>query len=225
MQSSRIGQYTIWYENAEEWRIVRKEVFTDHVYYIELESEEPRIIDLGAYIGDTTMYFKKLYPKAKIMTVEPLPENLVLLHKNIAENQMEEVEIVEAMVGDREGEQEIFKDKNDNGWYSLAGIRRGGWGSQQESEGVRVTIITLDSLIRGKVDLIKIDIEGSEEKVIKASKKLHLVDNMIIEYHPLEGRREKELVNYLRDKGFEVEVRDDPEGWGQGLKIIRASRV
>lgn len=225
MQSSRIGKFTIWYNNGEEWRIVKKEVFTDHVYYVELESDKPTIIDLGAYIGDTVIYFKTLYPKSKIIAVEPLAENLQLLRKNIEENQIEDVEVVEAAVGARSREIEIYADKNENAWTSMAGIHEGGWGGQQVSKKLKVKSFTLDELIRGEVDLVKMDIEGAEVAVVRASKKLENVRNLIIEYHPVGGKRETELVRYLESRGFMVEVRDDPEGWGEGLKIIRASRV
>lgn len=225
MQSSRIGNHTIWYNNREEWRIVKKEVFTDHVYYIEIEKENPKIIDLGAYIGDTVIYFKKLYPRARIVAVEPLPENLKLLRKNIAENQLMDVEIVEGAVTARGGEVDIFSDINPNGWTSMAGVHKGGWGGQQKSKSMKAKSIKLDDLLDEQVDLVKMDIEGAEGAVLAKSKKLDKVRNFIIEYHPVRGNKEIELVKQLENREFEVEVRDDPEGWGEGLKIIRASRV
>ena len=225
MQSSRIGDFIVWYNNAEEWRIVKKEVFTDHVYYAELEKEDPTIIDLGAYIGDTVIYFKKLYPKARIVAVEPLPENLELLRKNVEENQLEEVEIVEGVVAGREGEMEIFTDENENGWTSMTGIHNGGWGGQQKSKKLKVKSFILDNLIDKKIDLIKMDVEGMEDQIVRSCRKINMINRLIIEYHPVGRRDEGQLVKYLENNGFEVEVRDDPEGWGEGLKIIRASRV
>jgi hypothetical protein len=48
---------------------------------------------------------------------------------------------------------------------------------------VRVDAITLDQLIDGPVDFLKIDIEGSEGDSIEACTKLSQVDQLFIEYH------------------------------------------
>ena len=224
MQSSRVGDYTIYYDNPEEFRIIKREVFTNHIYYIELEKEDPAIIDLGAYIGDTVLYFKKLYPKSTITAVEPLPENIKLLKKNMEENQLENVRIVEAAVSNSQSEIDFYMDSNENGWYTLAGIKDGGWGKQQKSRKITVACVTLDDLIESEVDLLKIDVEGAEEQVLSSSRKLRQVKNIILEYHPVNGNSEEEVVKILKNSGFVIEIQDDPEGWGDGLKLIRASR-
>lgn len=224
MQSSRVGDYTIYYENTEEFRIIKREVFTNHTYYIELENEKPKIIDLGAYIGDTVLYFKKLCPQALITAVEPLPQNIELLRKNVLENQLSRVEIIEAAVGNRRGLIDFYLDENKNGWYTLAGIMKGGWGSQQQSKKIQVKSIRLDDLIKSKIDLLKMDVEGAEEAVLVACKKLHLVRNIILEYHPVKGNSEENILKLLQNNLFKIEVQDDPGGWGDGLKLIRAVR-
>ena len=81
MQSTRLGKYEIWYENSDEFYELKKEIFSENCYYIELEKEDPYIIDLGAHIGMSVVYFKMLFPKAKILAFEPVPYNFEILKK------------------------------------------------------------------------------------------------------------------------------------------------
>ena len=40
-------------------------------------------IDAGGYIGTTAILYAQLYPQAKIIVIEPMPENLEMIRKNI----------------------------------------------------------------------------------------------------------------------------------------------
>ena len=42
-----------------------------HEYYFHTDKENPVIIDAGANIGDSMIYFKYLYPQATIYSFEP----------------------------------------------------------------------------------------------------------------------------------------------------------
>lgn len=56
------------------------------------------IIDAGAYIGSASLAFHRLFPRARILALEPDPENLRVLHKNMSEIP-EIVPIAAALVG------------------------------------------------------------------------------------------------------------------------------
>ena len=65
------------------------EVF-DHQYYrLPLASPPATILDLGAHIGLTAIYFARVFPKARIACVEPHPDNVRLLRKNLQANAVE----------------------------------------------------------------------------------------------------------------------------------------
>lgn len=226
MQSARVGEYTIYFENAEEFRILKREIFTEHCYYTELETDKPKILDLGGNIGLSTLYFKKLYPGAEITVVEPFPANVRLLRKNVEENQLLGVTIVEAAVMPAAGKVELYADKNESGWYSMAGVVRGGWGGQQESKRFTARAVTLESLVGDDVDLLKMDIEGAEEAVLRTSEgALKRVRKLVMEWHSVRGREVGGVVRLLEKSGFEVEIQDIPGKEGEGLKIVRANRV
>lgn len=221
MQTARIGDYMVWYENAEEYRILRREIFTEHCYYMEIEGRVEKILDLGGNIGLATLYLKKLYPEARVTVVEPFAENLKLLKKNVEENQLARVEIVEGAVVGRGGEVELYADKSEGGWYSMVGIKRGGWTGKQESKKLKVISIKLGELVGEGVDLVKIDIEGAEEAVLAAEEGvLKRVGNIMLEYHPISRGGEERILEILNRRGYQVEVKEDPDKLGQGLKMI-----
>lgn len=53
----------------------------------------PIIYDIGANIGNHTIYFKKYYDANKIYSFEPVPANFELLNKNIQENNLKNIEL------------------------------------------------------------------------------------------------------------------------------------
>jgi FkbM family methyltransferase len=122
-------------------------------------AEPPQtIVDAGAYIGLSAVKLAARYPGALIIAVEPDAENFELLTKNTAS--FPNVRPVRAALWTHSGE------------ISLADPGRGAWGLQvtePDSTGERIRAITLDELLRehdlAQVDLLKMDIEGSEKEI------------------------------------------------------------
>src|SRR5690348_5460731 len=61
---STFNNYFWFYHSVEE-------IFVDEVYKCNFNSAEPYIIDCGANIGLSVIYFKQKYPNAKIIAFEP----------------------------------------------------------------------------------------------------------------------------------------------------------
>jgi FkbM family methyltransferase len=65
----------------------------------------------------------------------------------------------------------------------------------------------LNASINGKIKALKIDVEGAEWPILFSSKKLHVFDSVLGEYHlwgPGEGRGAKEIKELFYDQGFIV---------------------
>jgi FkbM family methyltransferase len=184
MLSLPIGKYVIDSSNLSELRGLKTEIFTRNIYEINLTSPAPLIIDAGAHVGLATLFFKTRYPHSRIIAVEPHPENVRHLDHNIWFNKLTNLTVVEAALGSHPGETDLYFDNSGDHWFSAAGFTRGAWDHSQTSAAVRVPVIPLDALIAEPVDLLKMDIEGAEVDVLRASKKLHLINNLIIELHP-----------------------------------------
>src|SRR5262249_62206976 len=60
--------------DAESFLSIYDQIFVREIYRFESSDDAPFIIDGGANIGASVLYFKKLYPKSRIIAFEPDPE-------------------------------------------------------------------------------------------------------------------------------------------------------
>lgn len=118
------------------------------------------IIDAGAFIGDTAVFFHhKLQGNCEIHCFELLDENLTLLQYNLAINDMDHGNVIlnKFALSDTTGQTIAIKAGRTQGGTSMFGELQG---------GNAVETITLDDYVRimnvARVDFIKMDIEGAE---------------------------------------------------------------
>ena len=147
---------------------------------IKIESVNPTILDLGGNIGLTAIFYSKLYPNATIITVEPEPNNYELLRRNTRGK--ENIKAINSAIWFEDRDVEVF----DNGY--------GEWGYEVESGSTpanrvcTISATSIDSIIRDfglqKIDLLKVDIEGSEKELFAYSGVwLEKVNVIVIELH------------------------------------------
>jgi FkbM family methyltransferase len=136
------------------------------------------IIDAGANVGMSALYFLNRYQVEKIFCIEPDLQNLKILKKNISnEIANERAIIIEAALSDISGR--ASWDSEGLAYNSKLALSPG---------DVIVQTITINDVIEKyniqKIDLIKFDIEGAESLVFSSdSSWLKKVDSLIIEIH------------------------------------------
>lgn len=155
------------------------EVLMSRCYAISSRRLDPSsvefIIDCGANIGITSLFFASRYPNAKILSIEPHPENFALLQRNVAA-EPRIVPIHAAIVGTPQSHVYITSENK-------------AWGNTitREASGFKVPAVTLAELMERfrleKVDLLKIDIEGAEKDVFRNGGFLSRVKLGLIELH------------------------------------------
>jgi len=155
------------------------EVFVEQSYYFQTDKAVPNIIDGGANIGISVLYFKHLYPNAHIVAIEPNPAALSYLEKNIVENNLKGIRIVPAALAAHEGVGNL---------YIRPSLLNASLIAAPEADSLQVTTQKLSTYLKGnRVDLVKLDIEGAEEEVIgeiAEQGEIHNARQYIIEYHP-----------------------------------------
>lgn len=200
----KIDKYTVHYHNKEETLSLKTEIFSQHTYYFEANSPQPKIIDAGAHIGLATLYFKKQYPMAQITAIEPHPVNFKLLEQNVWENALEDVSCLQVALAEEAGLLTMHADTT-NTWLSTVSVNESAWNGQQQTRPVQVPAITLSSLLTQPIDLLKLDIEGAESRVLKeAGKALKNIQLLLIEFHPRPNNVITELAEYLEELGFSL---------------------
>jgi FkbM family methyltransferase len=139
------------------------------------------VVDLGANIGVTSCLFARLYPEARIISVEPEPSNYELLCRNTAP--WPSITAVNAAVWGEKCSL-CFVDPHEGHW----GVRVI---PSADSANGGPPSLTMAEIIEGYdlkfVDLLKIDIEGAEKAIFESSdldRWLSRVGLIAIELHP-----------------------------------------
>jgi FkbM family methyltransferase len=176
------------------------EVF-DHRYYdFELPQPPATILDLGANIGFTSLYFGRKYSRAALACVEPVDTNVRLLTRNLESNGINAT-IFNAAVGINDGFLEMNLDAHDYG-HKVAGID---YGKAITGRLIKVESLSIPTLMSRlnwpKIGLLKIDIEGYEGVLLRQNCDwLRKVDALCIECH--ENYGEADLIALAQKFGF-----------------------
>jgi len=174
-------------------------------YASQLKKSALQIIDCGANIGLATLAIKKSFPKAKIISVEPESSNYIQLCKNISDNNLSDVVAIEAgvwykkttLVPDLE-----FRDKSN---WAFA-LKEAG---DREANGIPVDSLSNIAATVGwsNVDLLKIDIEGSEFEIFRNVDKWQAIFDTVkiisVEVHEEKGSA-SEIEEILIQNGFQL---------------------
>ncbi len=165
------------------------------------DNESPVILDLGANIGISVLSYKRQFPAARIIAFEPDPLFLPILRRNLGRNGASDVKIIEAAAWIADGEANWFSEGTDGSRLI--------WDSLEISQSVIVPTVDLAHFLEQEIDLIKMDIEGAEFKVIPhLAGKLGSVKNISIECHITEDSYKPlcVLVDTLVDEGFQLSL-------------------
>jgi len=181
-----------------------KEIFTDESYKFKSDNLTPVIYDCGANIGISCLFFKSIFPKARIKAFEADPKIAEILSKNLNENNIKDIELFPAAV-----------------WINNNGIEFGLEGADASSiysnkNKVKVNSVRLKELIETEqqIDMLKIDIEGAETEVLKDCKSsLGNVKNIFIEYHSFINKQQTldEILQILNSSGFRYFIKQEAD--------------
>jgi FkbM family methyltransferase len=178
-----------------------KEIFTEEIYKFNNKSDYPVIIDCGANIGISTIYFAIAYPNARVYAFEPDNTLFEILHQNIQDNKLQHVALFNEAIW--------IQDTH------ISFSNKGSEASQIDTSGVsetKVKAINFANFLTqfDKIDFLKIDIEGAEYDVVKhCAEALNKTENLFLEYHGTNAETEKltTLLDIVKDAGFKVYIK------------------
>jgi FkbM family methyltransferase len=168
LRTGRIGDLFVLYE-----------ILAFEAYRIPPSLVAPRsvetIVDCGANIGLTSLYFASVYPRARIYSIEADPVNFAALETNVSSEPR--ITPIHACVVGRSQTAVAFASQGP------------AWGRQrvEAGSGPSVPALTLDELLAkfaiGRINLLKLDIEGAEREVLATGNYLDVVDHIVAELH------------------------------------------
>lgn len=195
------GRFTVEYTNPLSLYYEHKDIFESRIYHFTARGPAPVILDAGGCIGMSALYFKSVYPDARVTCFEPDPALLPLLRRNLERNGFPDVTVVNVGLGKTEGTLDFFPDGSDGGsMYQVAGAKP-----------IQVKIARLSDFITGPVDFLKMNIEGMEGDVFEEIEaKLPQVRELVFEYHCFHDLPQSlgKILQILDRQGFRYVVTD-----------------
>ncbi len=206
----RIPRYTVSEVNLFDKKIkiadsasflfMYREMFEREIYKFRSKNNPPYIIDCGSNIGLSVIYFKRCFPGAKIVAFEADEEIFKILKNNIKSFEYKNIGLIQKAVWNKAGYVEFYSDGADGGRITP---------NQDARRKERVATVRLSSYLNEPVDLLKLDIEGSEVEVLRdCANQLNTVDKIFVEYHSLAGQPQQlsELLEILQKANFKYYV-------------------
>lgn len=189
--------------------VMVREVFIYKPYDIRLDlvnnKEKINIIDIGAAIGEYSLYAANKYPKSKIYSFEPFPESFDLLKKNIKLNNLNnQIYPFNKAVSDNSNGEILSISKFGNQDNSTHKVFGGLYKSSINVSSTTINEILLKNNL-DKVEILKLDCEGAEWKILFCSDKiLNRIRFITMELHRYEDYKLKDLVAFLEKNNFKV---------------------
>ena len=159
------------------------------------------VIDVGASVGDTALYFI-LNGARKVIAVEPLPNVAKCAEENIRLSAVaDRIKVVNAALSN----EPVSVPCNTDTWSS------GGFSTLKSSGPCRVPGVTISDLLNMVEDpyLLKVDCEGCEAQVILGPEreKLRAFEHIIFETHPhITGVSDEKLLTSLKELGLKCKL-------------------
>lgn len=191
------------------------------------------VVDVGANVGWNAVEAARLAgPEGRVLAVEPGPDTLAVLRRNVTACGMGTIAVVPVAAGRAAGTAEFFVRGGVSAVSSLYPESR----YARVTEVLRVPVAPLDALVEGVADVVKIDVEGAELEVLAGMERLLGAPGLvlIVEWDPvlqeMAGAAPDALPRWLMARGWRLQaashwaVRDLEAGAVAGLAARLARR-
>ncbi len=214
----RLGEDVVsWRADSDADLAVIEEVFGRGVYELPDIRAPKVIVDLGAHIGATVLFFTMRFPTARVVALEPDPVNFAKLRRNVGS--MPQVTILNTAVSEQDGTITLYSGGRLDGWKSSSARPATRWQQPIDVRSMKLDNVLAEAGIK-EVDLLKIDIEGAEYDVLKSFRGLASVGTIVGEAHPrLMSGTVRDFLDVLAD--FQTDL---PGGLAQDT-AFRADRI
>ena len=189
------------YADMHSFYYQARQIFGEALYHFTCDTDAPVILDCGAHIGLASLYFKDIYPNARIRAFEADPEIATMCDANLT-SLGHDAFTVEAKAIWINNDGVSFSDsKDDAGHIEL----------DQTGSPIVPSVRLKDVLSQERVHLLKLDIEGAEFEVLEdCDEALLQVERMVIEVHVLHPQHISigGLLNQIESLGFRYILHD-----------------
>jgi FkbM family methyltransferase len=189
-----------------------KETYLDRFYerYGTPIGDGWTIVDIGAGIGDFSLYAALGHPQNRVYAFEPFPESFALLEENLRINQAGNVQAFPEAIAEDTGTLVLDMSSGEPLQFSTEG-------SAASGETLAVASLSLAEAFQRleleQCHVLKIDCEGAEYGILlnTPDSTLDLIEHMVMEYHEgVTPYNHGDLVEFLGSRGFHVQTWPNP---------------
>lgn len=160
-------------------------IFVNDIY-LSLPVKGKTVIDVGANIADSSIYFA-LHGAERVIGIEPLPKNFEIAKKNIEINNLShKINLILAGCAQRPGSIAIDANYQEIGACIIIDTSN----TDNSNQSINVPLLTIENILeQNRVSaediVLKMDCEGCEYDVILSTSNevLRLFSHILIEYH------------------------------------------
>jgi len=194
------------------WSI--KETFLDRFYEKYGFTIQPywKVIDIGAGIGDYTLYAATTQPNSQVFAFEPYPQSLVLMQENLRLNSIQNAQAFDKAIGTVSGELMLDLTGGEplqfQSFLNQTGTMEKILPVQALSLADALAMLEIESC-----DLLKLDCEGAEYSILFDTPQpvLERIQRIVMEYHDnIVQYTHHDLTRFLNERGFQVETFPNP---------------
>jgi FkbM family methyltransferase len=190
-------------KNTSDFEVYR-DIFILRHYNLKYKETPKLIVDCGAYVGYSAIYFASRYPNAKIMAFEPSAKNFEVLKKNT--EKYKNVFIYNLGIWYKNANLKVIDNQAD---YAFTV-------EETDRPDFDVKAITVDEIIEQsgleRIDILKIDIEGAEKEIFSQPKAkwMDKVQNYIFEFHDrIKAGCSEAVFDKLLPKEYEISTKGE----------------
>jgi FkbM family methyltransferase len=192
---------------------VAHEVFVQQIYrprVTKARDDVRLVVDVGANVGYSVVYFARLFPQAKIIAIEPNPINLKVLTRNVELNGLQNrVSILKVAAGISDGT--IYLVDRGAASFTTPDV---------VVSGVKVSVADIFRQLAAEcIDVLKIDCEGAEYSIIMDDRFAALrAATLLLEWHATgeHPAANREIPDRLCALDWKVE--EGAQYWGQDIR-------
>lgn len=181
-----------------------EEIFKTRIYAPYLENKKDAVVlDIGGNLGLFSLYASK-YAK-QVYCVEPTPDHFEMINQMLVFNEITNVKPIQKAVYIENTTLPFYQNPNKtmNSLHQAV--------AHKDYPPIQVEAVSLDKLFEDEgiehVDLMKLDIEGTEIEVLSSlgfHKIADKIDVIVTERHAWAGRNPNQLDEALKNNGFKV---------------------
>lgn len=189
----------------------------EFIHFLDMVPANGTVLDIGANIGVMTTVIAQKAHAGKVISFEPMPDNIKILKKMVDHFKLKNVQVIETALGDTPGKLTmVLPVMNSLKMQGLSHVKEEN-NTDDWNKGVEFTVPVqrlddIDVLNRlEKIDAIKIDVENYEYFVFKGGEQL-LKRHMPFIYCELWANEKRDMcINFLKSIGYSVKVLIDKQ--------------